>query len=553
MTEQQKSIPKPPPFRRMTSNNVQENKVENISYTPIESLQEFIDTAENIASSVSMQDIAILSKYNTTRESISETAVVSSNNLEYIEEEPYDTDTLEIIDESLVEQIETEQPLSNEIEEESVLDEIPSSHIAEAENSEVIFPAEIEESNVDITPIHVEETEIAEFDLPIEKEETEEILFRPTIKEIPELPSIENFDAVKEAQIIAEQEQIINTKESPYAEYQSTEEEITTLEESVSGKPLVTNKVQAPKLKAVYIGATALFVGETYNDLEYFSENLEIDNNLSNEKESKILRIEKNSTEKTINIKAGDGDQTFFAEEDSIINLKIDSKEQDWRLFIIDISNLNMPKKQGEVFDIPKNSELLQALIYNNNGELEIADAGEKLALSLSNPYWHLFLFSLKEVPLDQVDSLDLERKTGILIGPKSTSLFFYNANRIEIKRQKIGHYQPANYDNSILPIAEDKSFSFSKYHDNTFVEGNDETKAICLECEENSTYGWNVKFSNGLFMSIDDLVEYQNRNKILPAKDGVLYHGANRLEFANIDNIRIYRKPFYYGYGVNS
>ncbi len=150
---------------------------------------------------------------------------------------------------------------------------------------------------------------------------------------------------------------------------------------------------------------------------------------------------------------------------------------------------------------------------------------------------------------------MDLKGKNGIIVGPNDTSLYFYNGHQLKIKQKKQGTHTPPTYAEQNLTLNDDKSksFIFSTYHENTFFEGSEDIHSICIECEDNDTYGWNVKFDNGLFMSIADVIEYQNKNKMLPDTDGILYHGANRLEFSKIKNIIVYKKPFYYGYGMES
>ncbi len=264
-----------------------------------------------------------------------------------------------------------------------------------------------------------------------------------------------------------------------------------------------------------------------------------------------VLNTETKKEDK-IEIKSGDGVKMFFGSDESEIVIS-SSSLNGWRLFVCNNQEQEIKMDKGEIFNLSSDDNFSLGLLQNTTNNESIAiNYGDSFTFPEKSDAWKLLSMSLYEINLKGEDVINLGGKNGILIGPKSTSLYFYNAAKISMEIKKLGEYKPSNYNSDIeIDEIESKSFAFSSYHENTFFSGDEGVDTICLECEDNNTYGWNVKFENGLFMSVSDLIEYQNRNKVLPDNSGVLYHGANRLEFSNVNKIKVYKKPFYYGYGI--
>lgn len=63
------------------------------------------------------------------------------------------------------------------------------------------------------------------------------------------------------------------------------------------------------------------------------------------------------------------------------------------------------------------------------------------------------------------------------------------------------------------------------------------------------STYGWNVSFSNGVVMSLNDMRTYQSRNKKILDSSGKITYGSKVFEFSDIRKITFYENPKYFSY----
>ena len=64
-------------------------------------------------------------------------------------------------------------------------------------------------------------------------------------------------------------------------------------------------------------------------------------------------------------------------------------------------------------------------------------------------------------------------------------------------------------------------------------------------------TYGWNVQFADGTFMSLHDVREYQLRHGKLPCSSGQIIYGKQFFDFSEIERIVVYESVKYFSYGV--
>ena len=64
-------------------------------------------------------------------------------------------------------------------------------------------------------------------------------------------------------------------------------------------------------------------------------------------------------------------------------------------------------------------------------------------------------------------------------------------------------------------------------------------------------TYGWNVEFANGVYMSLRDVKEYQLRQGCLPFSDGSITYADRVLRFQGINRIVVFETLKYFSYGV--
>lgn len=95
-----------------------------------------------------------------------------------------------------------------------------------------------------------------------------------------------------------------------------------------------------------------------------------------------------------------------------------------------------------------------------------------------------------------------------------------------------------------------DEYVEFSTEYESGEIEGTEECKALNIKVGH-SYYGWNVKFDNGISMSLRDVKDYQLYYGRLPASGGVVSFGDLTLTFKNIERIVSSQTPEYYSYGI--
>lgn len=95
-----------------------------------------------------------------------------------------------------------------------------------------------------------------------------------------------------------------------------------------------------------------------------------------------------------------------------------------------------------------------------------------------------------------------------------------------------------------------DEYIEFSTEYESGEIEGTEECKALNVKVGS-SYYGWNVKFDNGLTMSLRDVRDYQLHYGKLPDSGGTISFGELTLTFKNIERIVSYESPEYYSYGI--
>ena len=141
---------------------------------------------------------------------------------------------------------------------------------------------------------------------------------------------------------------------------------------------------------------------------------------------------------------------------------------------------------------------------------------------------------------------------SGLLSGPNGCLLFFYGVKNLwvpssdieEIDAQKLQYKISKWYSGSL----HDKYFEFSAQSENAEFIGNEEMNAIHVNVN-NSAYGWNVAFDNGVSMNLRDLREYQTRFGKMPADAGTITYGHKTLRFQNVNRIVVYEATQYFFY----
>ena len=93
-----------------------------------------------------------------------------------------------------------------------------------------------------------------------------------------------------------------------------------------------------------------------------------------------------------------------------------------------------------------------------------------------------------------------------------------------------------------------DKYFEFSAQSESSEFIGNEEMNSIHVNVN-NSSYGWNVTFDDGLSMNLRDLREYQTRFGKIPSANGTISYGQKTLKFQNVERIVVYEAAQYFFY----
>ena len=141
---------------------------------------------------------------------------------------------------------------------------------------------------------------------------------------------------------------------------------------------------------------------------------------------------------------------------------------------------------------------------------------------------------------------------SGILTGPSGSILYFFGVENFWIPNSEIEEIDAQKMQYKISKwysgTHNDKYFEFNARSESSEFVGNDEIKAIHVNMN-NSSYGWNVAFDNGVSMNLRDLREFQTRFGKMPFPDGVISYGEKTLKFRNVERIVIYEAVQYFFY----
>ena len=92
-----------------------------------------------------------------------------------------------------------------------------------------------------------------------------------------------------------------------------------------------------------------------------------------------------------------------------------------------------------------------------------------------------------------------------------------------------------------------DKTYKISVDNMPEFLDSDKTIRVIHVDVS--SPYGWNVFFDNGVFMSLRDLKEYQERHGEMPCQDGKIIYGSKTCSFERILRVIVYEQPRYCSY----
>lgn len=141
---------------------------------------------------------------------------------------------------------------------------------------------------------------------------------------------------------------------------------------------------------------------------------------------------------------------------------------------------------------------------------------------------------------------------SGILAGPDGYLLFFFGVKNLWVPSSDVAVVDAQKLQYKISKwysgTAHDKYFEFSAQSENGEFIGNEEMNAIHVNVN-NSSYGWNVAFDNGLSMNLRDLREYQTRFGKIPSPNGIISYGQKTLKFQNVERIVVYEAAQYFFY----
>lgn len=141
---------------------------------------------------------------------------------------------------------------------------------------------------------------------------------------------------------------------------------------------------------------------------------------------------------------------------------------------------------------------------------------------------------------------------SGLISGPNGTLLYFFNIRSLLIPNSEIAKVDAEKLQYKISKwysgTLNDKYFEFDATSQSTNFEGNEQMNAIHVNVN-NSSYGWNVTFDNGLSMNLRDLREYQTRFGKMPSPNGVISYGQTKLTFSKVERIVVYESAQYFFY----
>ena len=143
-----------------------------------------------------------------------------------------------------------------------------------------------------------------------------------------------------------------------------------------------------------------------------------------------------------------------------------------------------------------------------------------------------------------------LKPASGFICGPEGVKIFFANAERIGIAVQEdLPVADVFEYEPSLKDFDSKTDFVYSKdSSEQEFISRG--TQKYLIVDVGTSFYGWNVRFDNEKYMSLQDVLTYQEQNKGLPSANGELIYREKVLKFFGVEKIKAREKVVYYSYG---
>ena len=395
-------------------------------------------------------------------------------------------------------------------------------------------------------------------------------------------------------------EPIVETEEQPTEEVELAPEEQTAVEAEpiVEAEEFPTEKVElAPEVKTLPIadssglrgGVSVVGLEEDVPELqpiyavkrspqqmeEYFQQTEEVPVEVS------CKNINESDFEKLKSVCYGfnknSGFQKFQADE-NIYNLFLNDIDfeahelEDWSLIIFDDYRMRLNPHEKELV-LPKADNVVRyaKLLKGGKTKLELFNEqqynfmipteefvkikGHFIYGNIANNS-KLIIKDFVNVSLaDKVGKIIHFNKpvSGLLVGPRAAKLYFSDVREVVLPyKAPVSGSIERDMSHALRWYSghsDDKSFEFNaQSHDDEFI-GTQDCRIIHVNVGI-STYGWNITFENGLFMSFRDLQEYQTRYGQLPDQSGVITHGKQMLKFSAVEKIVIYETAQYFTYG---
>ena len=222
----------------------------------------------------------------------------------------------------------------------------------------------------------------------------------------------------------------------------------------------------------------------------------------------------------------------------------------EWYLLISEFSVTPLAGQNGA--EIPLSDDIFcQGAFINADGSA--VSFANSSSLNVPADQTNLALCGMKVIPLagQENSTIELENSAGMLIGPGGVQLMFSHLNKLTIPALPAQTAAAGPQDGPVayaLPRRQKQEQDIFTFAANSGTVETDRT--VILVKTGYSLYGWNVVFANGQTMSLADVRTYQSKHGVLPDSGGVITYKQAQLTFKNAQNIRIYEKPSYCGYG---
>lgn len=475
---------------------------------------------------------------------------------------------LPITEEVIPEAPQPEEIASAEIVEEevqAVSEELPAEDpepVVNTVSEPVSAPAQVAMSSADLLSTMTSQTSVEEpettTDITVPEETEEVVADLPPQEEIISAEPVEAIDTVAETVEVESESQVVpaENKEFDISRYQSP-----FAEDEPEDVPVVPRR--EPKYELIN------------NDEEQDTAEMQpfMDEQVAIDTKSVFWKADANGklsdNPKEVNRHSGCenwcGDKY---QKDIQITMEDSREAEEWKIVVMHrfsvplstgVSELTVDKAPDAVRYaslVYKGEEKLQ--IFNQSQYKFIAPQGDfftvqgNVVCARVNDAFSLEIQDYLQIPvkdyLNQILRFD-KPASGFICGP-NVHIFFANAQAIGLKVQDvlpeadIFEYEPPlkNFDSKTC-------FVYAK--DSEAGEFTAKGNQTCLVVDTGATlFGWNVRFDDGTFLSLRDVLAYQSKHQKLPSAAGDLLYENKVLKFSGVERMQARQKTLYYSYG---